>query len=85
MGSPISPIISNLYMEMFEKKALSTYPGTPPSKWFRYVDDTWVKIKTNELDSFFTFINNVDSNIGFTQEGMADNKLAFLDCLVIPS
>ena len=31
MGSPISPIVANLYMESFEQKALSTAPHTPGS------------------------------------------------------
>ena len=26
MGSPVSPIVANLYMECFEQKALSTAP-----------------------------------------------------------
>ncbi|XP_072039422.1 uncharacterized protein [Amphiura filiformis] len=82
MGSPISPIISNLYMENFERVALSTFDGIGPSKWYRYVDDTWVLIKASELDRFFNHINQVDPNIKFTQEGLSDNKLAFLDCLV---
>ena len=82
MGSPVSPIISNLYMERFEQFALSSYPGSPPSKWYRYVDDTWVIVKFSELDNFFTHINQVDNNIKFTQEGLTDNKLPFLDCLV---
>ena len=29
MGSPVSPIVANLYMEYLEQKALSTAP-TPP-------------------------------------------------------
>jgi len=82
MGSPVSPIISNLYMERFEREALSTFNGTPPSKWYRYVDDTWVLIKSGELDRFFEHINQIDPCIKFTQEGLVDNKLAFLDCLV---
>ena len=82
MGSPVSPIIANLYMERFEQTALSTFPGTPPSKWFRYVDDTWILIKLKELERFFRHINLVDKHIKFTQEGLTDNKLAFLDCLV---
>ncbi|XP_072037413.1 uncharacterized protein [Amphiura filiformis] len=62
--------------------ALSTFDGIGPSKWYRYVDDTWVLIKACELDRFFNHINQVDPNIKFTQEGLSDNKLAFLDCLV---
>ena len=35
MGSPVSPIVANLYMEYLEHKALSTAP-TPPRLWCRY-------------------------------------------------
>ncbi len=45
MGSLVSPIVADLYMEEVERKALDTYSGEVPSQWFRYVDDTWVKIK----------------------------------------
>ena len=31
MGSPVSPIVANLYMEYLEQKALSTAPHTPSS------------------------------------------------------
>ena len=29
-GSPVSPVIANLYMEVFEERALSTTPHPPP-------------------------------------------------------
>ncbi|XP_062849575.1 uncharacterized protein LOC134311850 [Trichomycterus rosablanca] len=80
MGSPVSPIVANLYMEEVEKKALRTYSGTPPSHWFRYVDDTWVKIKSEEVPHFTDHINSVDKHIKFTREDASDNVLAFLDC-----
>ena len=41
IGSPISPLIANLFMEGFEVKALSTCHH-PPSLWLRFVDDTCV-------------------------------------------
>ena len=41
MGSPISPLIANLFMEEIEVKDLSSCPY-PPSLWLRFVDDTFV-------------------------------------------
>ena len=43
MGSPISPIVANLYMEDFEMTAKNTSPQ-PPLMWKRFVD-TFVIIK----------------------------------------
>jgi hypothetical protein len=39
MGSPLSPIVANLFMENFEKKSLDSYP-LKPLRWKRFVDDT---------------------------------------------
>ena len=41
MGSLLSPIIANLYMEHFESVALES-PQLQPKLWLRYVDDTFV-------------------------------------------
>ena len=82
MGSPVSPIVVNLFMEHFERQALDSYTGTPPTHGYRYVDDTWVKIKVDQLVPFFDHINNVNQYIKFTQEDLKDGKLAFLDCSV---
>ncbi len=37
MGSPLSPIVANLFMEAFEKRALET-AVIRPKVWLRYVD-----------------------------------------------
>ncbi len=63
-----------------EREALNTYSGEVLSHWFRYVDDTWVKIKRREINLFSEHINSVDINIKFTIEEVLDNKLPFLDC-----
>ena len=51
MGSPLSPIIANLYMEAFEKQAINTALH-PHRFWRRFVDDTFVIIKKTQEDSF---------------------------------
>ena len=56
MGSPISPIVANLYMEEFEVKALNTSPN-PPYLWKRYVDDTFTIIKSAHKREFLDDIN----------------------------
>jgi len=52
------------------------------SYWFSGLDDTWVKIKTQEEEAFTEHINSVDSNIKFTYEEAKYHKLPFLDCAV---
>ena len=39
MGSPLSPIVANLFMEKFERKALDSY-ALKPKFWIRFMDDT---------------------------------------------
>ena len=51
MGSPISPIVANLFMEDLETKALATSPA-PPTLWKRFVDDTFIIIHRAEKDNF---------------------------------
>ena len=63
MGSPVSPVVANLYMEWFEQEALSSYCDTAPKVWFRYVDDTLVIISSEDFDNFFNHINSIDSII----------------------
>ena len=84
MGSPISPIIANLFMEDLETRALSTTPH-PPSLWKRYVDDTLTIINRDHKDTFLDHLNSIDANIKFTSEDpKEDGSISFLDILIIP-
>ena len=83
MGSPISPIIANIFMEDFENKILKNAP-LKPSTWFRYVDDTFViwSHGRETLPQFLAFLNSQRLNIQFTMEVEQNNQIPFLDVLV---
>ena len=85
MGSPLSPVFGNLFMEEFEKKALAT-STLKPGFWFRYVDDTlssWVHGLEN-LHRFLEHINSLHPSIKFTLEMQKEDKtIPFLDVLLI--
>ena len=68
MGSPVSPIVANLYMEGFERKAIASAIN-PPKAWFRFVDDTWLIQQQAHKQGFLDHINSRDPAIKFTVEG----------------
>ena len=85
MGSPISPIVANLYMKNFEEEAISTAPHAPYF-WRRFVDDTFTILESSQKRAFMGHINSIDQHIQFTcEEQREDGSIPFLDVLVTPS
>ncbi|XP_053989899.1 uncharacterized protein LOC128882340, partial [Hylaeus volcanicus] len=80
MGSPLSPLAAEVFMEDFEKRALAS-AKMKPTHWFRYVDDTFViwPHGREHLDTFFKYIDEFHTNIKFTMEIEKDGILPFLD------
>jgi len=71
MGSPVSPLLANMFMEQLEGKLSATVPEDLRSKlWKRYVDDTLDAIKRGTVDKLAEFLNNLDDSgsIKFTYE-----------------
>ena len=85
MGSPISPIVANLYMEDFEIRGISSAVH-PPSIWKRFVDDTFVVIESSRKEEFLDHINNINPHSQFTTEdAKLDVSLPLLDTIVLYS
>ena len=86
MGSPVSPIIANLYMEWLEKRAIATAPvNCRPRLWKRFVDDTLEVINRGSVTQLTEHLNSVDStgSIRFTYEEETEGQMPFLDTLLI--
>ncbi|XP_059066646.1 uncharacterized protein LOC131857886 [Cryptomeria japonica] len=83
MGSPLSPVIANIFMEHFEEVALHSFP-LKPKWWKRYMDDTNVcwPHGLDMLEEFHTHLNNIFPSITFTKELESNNRLSFLDVLI---
>ena len=83
MGSRLSPIIANVYMEHFEQEAISSTTDKPKFL-VRYVDDTFViwPHGRDSLTLFHQHINNMRDPIKFTMEIEEERQIPFLDALV---
>ena len=78
MGSPVSAVVANLYMEFFEELALQSAPSRPRF-WKRYVDDTCCIMEKDEVEPLLNHLNSVRTTIKFTMELERDGSLPFLD------
>ncbi len=81
MGSPVSPIVANLYMEHFEQLSLERALALP-RLWLRYVDDTFTICLQDKIEELTDQIYSIDSVIKFTREFETDGQIAFLASLI---
>ena len=81
MGSPLGPILANIFVGYHESKLFST--GHLPLAYKRYVDDTFTIFHSREdFETFLTRLNSMHASLKFTFETELDGKLPFLDVLV---
>ena len=64
MGSPVSPIVANIFMEHFEEIALDSRFRL----WRRYVDDVFCIIKRSNVETALVYLNSLFPSITFTVE-----------------
>ena len=85
MGSPISQIVANLFMEDLPEVHAIRMSPTPPTLWKRFVDDTLTIINKEDRNNFLQHLNSIHQNIKFTCEEIRDEgSMPILDILVTP-
>ena len=83
MGSPLSPVLSNIFMEIFEIKFLPNILNFD-HVWLRYVDDIFVVLPDQvEPATILSKLNDCVPQIKFTLELEQNSFLPFLDVLLI--
>ena len=67
MGSPVAPVLANLFLGHYEKTWLNKYQGLNVPLYRRYVDDTFCLFNTeHDAISFFDFLNSQHPSMKFT-------------------
>ena len=84
MGSPVSPVIANIYREHFESLAIPT-SSILIKWWFRYADDVHSAIRKDQVNKLQEHLNSLDPHIRFTIELPGTEGLPFLDILTKPT
>jgi hypothetical protein len=84
MGSPLSPVVANLFMQEFETKAISS-SILKPKCWLRYVDDVFTIWQHGQetLPLFLDHLNSLHKDIQFTMDVEKNGRFPFLDVDII--
>lgn len=67
MGSPLSPLIADIFMMWFEEKTINSSP-LKSEMYLRYVDDTFIAWPDRMVDQFLNYINSIHNKIFFSAE-----------------
>ena len=81
-GSPLQTIHAGIFMVELETWSISTL-GNMILNWKRFVDDTIGYVKNGSIDIILSKLNSFHPKIQFTYETGEENKLPFLDVLLI--
>ena len=84
MGSPLGPVMANIFLSHSETIWLEQcLEDITPKYYRRYVDDIFVLFDNEEkCNSFCQYINTKHPNLKFKAEYEQDNTISFLDVLI---
>ncbi|CAF4387530.1 unnamed protein product [Rotaria sp. Silwood2] len=85
MGSPLAPLLAEIFLQEFEKKNLSSFENLGILYWKRYVDDTFVLLNPKfSTDKVCAELSKLHPSVKFTsqEEDAVTHKLPFLNVLI---
>ena len=83
MGTPVAPTVANLFMAKVEAEAISSWEGTQPLVWLRFIDNILVIMESTpiELHSLVSHCNSRMGPIKYTAE-VSSTCIDFLDITI---
>ena len=83
MGSPLTPVLANIFMGFYEFKWLNEYNLNKPKFYLRYVDDIVAAFdKGQDSLNLLNFLNDKHPDIKFMTEKQVNHSIAFLDVFI---
>ena len=83
MGSPLVPVLANIFTGFYEFKCFNDYNLNKPKFYLRYIDDILAASdKKQDSLNFLNVLKNGHRNIKFTIEKQINHSIAFLDAFI---
>ena len=83
MGSPLGPLLANVIMTELEEVLIKKLVQNGKIKFYmRYVDDTLLLVKKNDISLIMDALNKFDPNLNFTVDAFDTGTVHFLDLLI---
>ena len=83
MGSPLGPILADLFLGYYETLWLNTFKEFEIILYIQYLDDIMCLYNCeSDADKFFEFLNTQQFNIKFAFEKQVNKQMLFLDVLI---
>ena len=84
MGSSIAPVLANIILTEFEKVVVTPLMESGILKFYcRYVDDTLVLVKEDQIDKILKAFNSFHNNLRFTVDKFENENVHFLDLKIM--
>ena len=84
MGSSLGPVMANIIMAELEREIIEPLIEDGTLKFYtRYVDDTLVLMKHNDIQKVLNKLNSYHKNLKFTVDKFEDDNVHFLDLRIM--